>query len=644
MQCKVAEESATCFRTYEIRLRCPAAHQPILLAGLKRYGANRVIDDGLINVATVSGFGDELSFIVTDGSGQRGDNAFRTWRSNMKKVTCPDTRKLPEIAQVEWVRHFTRFAQRRLGWGDAQTTTKEVAKAVHEENTEELLAIMPEARPLVLCGELQHLPALHDALRSGEPAAVTDCRHQFLTENMSTPPVLGPCGACGKEQRSTYKQGFTGCSKCGLVQCKPCAINTTAEQDHHQSFLRAYHEVRNTHTWAASQQGCDLCGKGPCDCGSKHCDACRAAVQTKQCECGVVRCDRCLHVHAWSDPPVRVDATAAASAQPEAGTLLTSPSASSPQQAAVPVLPPASSQQQTTAPSSQPQAAGPTAPPTVNCTLCGQAPRKVCSCGEGRCEQCFLLTGGSLVETWSYAHPNHLPATCYITDLQKMAKSVQLELLTFELGKDADLVSFARKFQEIFGERINEGSQKSNCLKLYRQYANIAKKDERGSYRTVAEAQTMSYSMECQVPPEELEKFQKLWGEGAPRRCHENNCEMPAGAPLGQHLCAKHADAGKRVLCNRVVDRREDEGGEEVVIYCSGKVLYRSGCRVCSVCGQGAETAEIMEKSLKQEGVTSLHTSLKRGAESLQIANNIWRFSSRSDPDHVPEWTKRRRL
>ena len=146
----------------------------------------------------------------------------------MKKVTCPDTRKLPEIAQVEWVRHFTRFAQRRLGWGDAQTTTKEVAKAVHEENTEELLAIMPEARPLVLCGELQHLPALHDALRSGEPAALTDCRHQFLTENMSTPPVLGPCGACGKEQRSTYKQGFTGCAKCGLVQCKPCAFNAMA--------------------------------------------------------------------------------------------------------------------------------------------------------------------------------------------------------------------------------------------------------------------------------------------------------------------------------------------------------------------------------------------------------------------------------
>jgi hypothetical protein len=25
--------------------------------------------------------------------------------------------------------------------------------------------------------------------------------------------------------------------------------------------------------------------------------------------------------------------------------------------------------------------------------------------------------------------------------------------------------------------------------------------------------------MECQVPPEELERFQKLWDEDAPRRC-----------------------------------------------------------------------------------------------------------------------------
>ena len=119
----------------------------------------------------------------------------------MKKVTCPDMRKLPEIAQVAWVRFFTRSAQRRFGWGDVQTTPEEVANAVHEESTEELLAIMPEARGLIVRGEFQHLPALHDALRSDSPAALTGCKHQFLSETMVTfPLVCGPCGACGKAE------------------------------------------------------------------------------------------------------------------------------------------------------------------------------------------------------------------------------------------------------------------------------------------------------------------------------------------------------------------------------------------------------------------------------------------------------------
>ena len=146
MQCKIPTEGIECPRTFEIRLKCPAAQQPALLAGLQRFGRNRIIDDGLLNAATVTGFGDTLYFVVTDGRGQRGDNANRTWRNEMKKVTCSDLRKLPEVAQIESVRPFTRFSQRRFGWGDAQSTRKDVVAAAREENSAELLAIMPEAR------------------------------------------------------------------------------------------------------------------------------------------------------------------------------------------------------------------------------------------------------------------------------------------------------------------------------------------------------------------------------------------------------------------------------------------------------------------------------------------------------------------
>ena len=66
--------------------------------------------------------------------------------------------------------------------------------AVQEENYAELLAIMPEATPLIHNGGLQQLPVLFDAMRSGLPAALADCMHQFLTDSMCTSSVVGLCG------------------------------------------------------------------------------------------------------------------------------------------------------------------------------------------------------------------------------------------------------------------------------------------------------------------------------------------------------------------------------------------------------------------------------------------------------------------
>ena len=54
-----------------------------------------------------------------------------------------------------------------------------------------------------------------------------------------------------------------------------------------------------------------------------------------------------------------------------------------------------------------------------------------------------------------------------------MKKEVQLEFISFELGEEAGLVTFARKFRELFAERIGVDSQKDACLKLYRKYAKI---------------------------------------------------------------------------------------------------------------------------------------------------------------------------
>ena len=149
------------------------------------------------------------------------------------------------------------------------------------------------------------------------------------------------------------------------------------------------------------------------------------------------------------------------------------------------------------------------------------------------------------METWSAVHPLHRPATCYITDQQRTSATQKLEWIDFELGAEADLISFTWKHRELFGEN----AQKAKCLELYRQYASIAKREERGPYPTVAEARKNLYSMECQVPPRELEEFQKFWDSDAPRRCHECNNELPTDATLWQRFCcAEHAEASMKVI------------------------------------------------------------------------------------------------
>ena len=111
--CEAAGEAGP--QTFEICLTCPVAEQAILVAGLQRFGKNLIVDDGLWNVATVTGFDDSVFFVVTEGKQRRSDNALRYWQNQMKKVTCLDLRKLPQVAKVKWVRPFTRFSQRRFG-------------------------------------------------------------------------------------------------------------------------------------------------------------------------------------------------------------------------------------------------------------------------------------------------------------------------------------------------------------------------------------------------------------------------------------------------------------------------------------------------------------------------------------------------
>ena len=108
---------------------------------------------------------------------------------------------------------------------------------------------------------------------------------------------------------------------------------------------------------------------------------------------------------------------------------------------------------------------------------------------------------------------------------------------------------------------------------------------------------------------------------------------LPDDAPFGDPFCdAECKGANKKLACWRWVDGAR----------CGGKVETRHGCRVCTGCGHGAEDARIVAAG-GGKSATSLDASLKRSADGLRIANNVWGFGEAVDPDHEPAWAKRRR-
>ncbi len=57
-----------------------------------------------------------------------------------------------------------------------------------------------------------------------------------------------------------------------------------------------------------------------------------------------------------------------------------------------------------------------------------------------------------------------------------------------------------------------------------------------------------------------------------------------------------------------------------------------------------AGVAETVARTAGPRQATKLDESLKRSAEGLRLANNVWFFNAEKDPNYAPAWTKRRRL
>ena len=543
-------------QTFAICLRCPAAMQHSLVAGLQLTGKVLIVQQGHSNVA-IKQVDEHVYFIATEAHQRRADNAQRHWTTVMQKVTCSDMLKLPEVATIEWVRPFNRHLQRLLGLGDAHATKADVVNAMRQEDEHELLAMMPEAAALIEEGQLHVLPALHDALNASAPPALADCEHVFGTENLLSLAVPGPCTACcmtAERQRDEGKiKGFTKCTLCSTVRCKSCMSESDELQRERRELLRAYHEATRTHVWDATGESCDSCG----------------AEAAKACACGEERCNQCAHTHSWM--PTADDDDAA-------------------------------------------------------CIFCGDdaGSKCKCSCGAVRCESCAKIQDKSACPSaglWWKQHPAQ-PGPLYVVDLPRMKRDEKLEWLAVELGEEeASLQAFADMFLRKFASKIGPETQKAECLKLYREYAKIADKTSFSE----EQRQTL-YTMTCMIPPDELADFERVWDPNAPARCLE--CSKEVRSPsVGRGFCSDACrDAGQTWSC-----------GE-----CGSKAVIQSGIRVCtssggcSVAKDSKLAAELKRRREEEGGLPS----------TLHIAGQVllWPMKREVDPNHVPAWTKRRRL
>ena len=113
----------------------------------------------------------------------RSTNPGQYWERQLRKVRCPDLEILPVHTDVAHVRVFSRLFARRFRWGFA--ASKEEVQAASKDDFQ-LLAMMPEARPLVVSGKKNHLASAAWAAKSGNGrmAASLTAHTMFLPCNI----------------------------------------------------------------------------------------------------------------------------------------------------------------------------------------------------------------------------------------------------------------------------------------------------------------------------------------------------------------------------------------------------------------------------------------------------------------------------
>ena len=224
------------------------------------------------------------------------------------------------------------------------------------------------------------------------------------------------------------------------------------------------------------------------------------------------------------------------------------------------------------------------------------------------------------LEVWK----NPLQPELFYVDVANLRNAEKKALLLHELGEDAPLADFARKFVDISGHPAGpdqQKTQKSTCLQLYREYAKIA---DNMSF-SEQDRKTL-YSKTCMIPPIELSDFERVWKPNAPQRCLECTKEIIPQASAKHGFCSDTCRyAGVTATC----------------VPCGSKIVRESGVQVCKrtacqIANDSSVCAAVKRRREDEGGEPS----------TLHIAGQMWfwKHEQKTDPNHAPAWTKRRRL
>jgi hypothetical protein len=198
-------------------------------------------------------------------------------------------------------------------------------------------------------------------------------------------------------------------------------------------------------------------------------------------------------------------------------------------------------------------------------------------------------------------HPT-APLPFFVVCPKRVPDEEKVAWLRHELGGDADVSDFARKWLELFGDTSVPAMQRAVCLKLFCAYSGSP------------------WRKEADLPPAELTEFLRVWDPAAPERCSECSRAAP---PPGRFPVRK----GGRPYCSEACA-------------CAGQLL---ACRRCG----GAVDAEYPRCASCNWGLApptrALGDALAESELALCKFLRITRCAVRQNDSHEAAWKKRRR-